>query len=283
MITRRSLVILSLAAASLLIVGAAVAAVGNPASSTSSASSTSPTSTTGVTSTTITTTTPGGSIGEATEYAVAESGFVVVEFDGTSLTLADVSANDGWIARVERSSGLEVEVKFLKGNRRVDFEAEIEDGAVKTRVRERILNDAPGGNDDAGTSTTTTAGAAVADGPLEIDATPAGSVVVQIDGGSLSLLAIDAVEGWTTSYEIEANEIKVEFHDGTTEVEVEVELEGGELEVEVTVEREDSTPGSDDDSDRRGSSDHDDDDDDTHDEDEDDDHDEDDDDEDDDD
>jgi len=242
MFTRRSLVILALTAASLLIVGAAVATVGDPGSTRNSTSSSS-TSTTSVTSTTITTTVSGdvvdvtgGGVDTATEYAVADAGTVMVAFDGATLQLSDVTTFDGWTSHVERASGPEVEVKYLNGSRRVDFEAEIEDGMVKTRVRERALTgDTDRRGDDVTSTTVPSRGgdSAVAADPMVIDASPAGSITVQVEGAVLVLVDVRANDGWQTSQEVDHNEIKVKFRNGSGEVEVEVELEHGELRVKV--------------------------------------------------
>ncbi len=45
-----------------------------------------------------------------------------------------VNANPTWVFEVEQGSGTEIEVKFVNGATRIDFNAELEDGAVRVRV-----------------------------------------------------------------------------------------------------------------------------------------------------
>jgi hypothetical protein len=79
---------------------------------------------------------------------------VTVDQSGISLSVGNVAANPGWAPEVEMASGRDVEVKFVNGNERIDFQAELEDGVVKTRVRVGVLDASAGtsgtvGSDDS--------------------------------------------------------------------------------------------------------------------------------------
>jgi hypothetical protein len=87
-------------------------------------------------------------------YDAGVAGQVTVDQSGISLSVGNVAANPGWAPEVEMASGRDVEVKFVNGNERIDFQAELEDGVVKTRVRVGVLDASAGtsgtvGSDDS--------------------------------------------------------------------------------------------------------------------------------------
>ncbi len=84
-----------------------------------------------------------------TTYVVGEAGSVTINYDGSSLRLTSADANDPWTAFSEQTSGQEIEVNFSNGNREIKFNAELEDGGIRIRVRDRI-------NDETTTVTTDT-------------------------------------------------------------------------------------------------------------------------------
>lgn len=84
-----------------------------------------------------------------TTYMVGEAGSVTINYDGSSLRLTSADANDPWTAFSEQTSGQEIEVNFSNGNREIKFNAELEDGGIRIRVRDRI-------NDETTTVTTDT-------------------------------------------------------------------------------------------------------------------------------
>lgn len=65
------------------------------------------------------------------------AGTVTLSQAGTDLTVETTAANPGWTATVERATGLEPEVTFTDGTVTVKFQAEVEDGGVRTTVRTR--------------------------------------------------------------------------------------------------------------------------------------------------
>lgn len=75
--------------------------------------------------------------GTTQTFAAGDAGSVTVRRDGATLSVVTVNANAGWAPEVEQDSGTELEVNFENGVTRVDFNAELEDGAVRIRVRVR--------------------------------------------------------------------------------------------------------------------------------------------------
>jgi hypothetical protein len=74
---------------------------------------------------------------------------------GRALRVVGTAANPGWTVEVERALGREVEVTFRTGARRIDVDAELEDGEIRTSVRERAGDDSTGRTTDDSTGTTT--------------------------------------------------------------------------------------------------------------------------------
>jgi hypothetical protein len=67
----------------------------------------------------------------------AGAGTVTFRRNGTQLTLVSAVPARGWRVEVEQAAGLEIEVDFRQGSRRVQVNLELEDGAVRERVRIR--------------------------------------------------------------------------------------------------------------------------------------------------
>jgi len=126
MIKRLSIISTAVLAA-MLVAGLAWATPDDSSSSTSSTTSTTQAST------------AAAAIGSET-YEAGAAGRVTVDQSGGSLSIGNVAANTDWTPEVEMASGREVEVKFVNGNERIDFQAELEDGMVKTRIRVRALD-----------------------------------------------------------------------------------------------------------------------------------------------
>ncbi len=159
-------------------------------------------------------------------FRAGEAGEVTVAADSSGLTVDRVDPSAGWAVEVETSAGREVEVKFEDGNRRIDFQAELEDGRIGTRVRteDRAEND---DHEDDEDRTTTFTGAA--DGEtVSFDAEGAGRVQIRRTAGGLELVDATAASGWeVVKIEREAHEIEVEFRQGVVELEFKAELEDG--------------------------------------------------------
>jgi hypothetical protein len=68
-------------------------------------------------------------------YTVYEAGTAVVTFENGSLVLGDVTAADGWTARVDDEGADEVEIDFRRGADEVlDLEVEVDDGRVEAEI-----------------------------------------------------------------------------------------------------------------------------------------------------
>ena len=91
------------------------------------------------------------SVPSVSVQTVGDAGTVTLSVSGGVITITDVHANAGWVAETEEAAGREVEVSFRNGLRRIDFKAEIEDGRLETRVRERTIE-----RDDSPVATTPT-------------------------------------------------------------------------------------------------------------------------------
>jgi hypothetical protein len=89
--------------------------------------------------------------GSTRSFVAGAAGSVEVTRNGDALTVARTAPNAGWVVEVEATTGREVEVQFTNGDRRVDFNAELEDGELRVRVRDRDDDD-----DVPGTTTPTT-------------------------------------------------------------------------------------------------------------------------------
>ncbi|HKX69588.1 MAG TPA: hypothetical protein VJM75_00085 [Acidimicrobiales bacterium] len=67
----------------------------------------------------------------------AGAGTVTFTQSGGRLSLVSAVPSTGWTVEVEQAGGVEIEVDFRKGTRRVQVNLEIEDGGVRERVRIR--------------------------------------------------------------------------------------------------------------------------------------------------
>ncbi len=228
----------------LLVAGAAIAA-GTPATTTGSSM---PEVTTTSMPEVTTTSMPGGMDG-TTVHEAGAAGTVTVLREGDVLTVTEVNPNDGWTFEVEQATGREVEVKFLSGNTRVDFNAELEDGEVRVRVRTRLLDpDEAIGADDDGAAAGLDDGADQADddviaasdlGTHVIEAGPV-TVTIEVTEDGLMLLSVDAPQGFDeTRIEQSSDEIELRFKSDSLEVRIEIELDHGRLDVDVEVKDDD--------------------------------------------
>lgn len=83
----------------------------------------------------------GGESGTTDTFEAGGAGTVTITRAGSSLTIVSVNPAAGWATDIEVASGREVEVDFRNGMRRIQFDAELEDGEVRIRVRDRIDDD----------------------------------------------------------------------------------------------------------------------------------------------
>jgi hypothetical protein len=215
-------------------------AIGGADDSAAPTASTSITSTTATTATTQASTMVTGSgavsVGsEGVEYPIADAGSVTVRRDGDVLTVVSTRANPGWVVEVEVGQGREVEGDFRSGARRVKWNFELEDGAVRVRVEAEDSTSASTSPTNVTTApTNVTTGAAIPNGPVTYRLDEAGTVTVLFADNTMSIGAINPAAGWTVaSSEQHGDEIEVELRNGEQEVELKVEIEGGQVRVAV--------------------------------------------------
>jgi hypothetical protein len=193
--------------------------------------------------TTVTSPAPGGEV----TFAAGEAGTVTVARTASGLHVVAADAADGWASAILRPDGREVAVRFQGSGRTVEFEAELDDGLIKVKVRERpaattTTTAAPASSTTSPASAPTT-GAPAPAGPAVtpttgapdvrvVSAGDAGSITVAIVGRSLELRSVDPADGWTARVDdLEADEVEVRFTRDTRRVDLKVELEDGALRV----------------------------------------------------
>jgi hypothetical protein len=175
------------------------------------------------------TTTTSAAAGDRATYDAGAAGSVSVVNDGGVLRFAAITPADGWRSEIEVPRGREIEVNFTDNGRRVDFNAELEDGQVRVRVRDSASQTSEDSLADVVT--------APADPPSDqpspsgdersVAAGAAGVVHYAFDG-SLLVTAVDTASGWTAEIEQErGDEIEVVFTSGGARIDVEVEIEDG--------------------------------------------------------
>ena len=82
--------------------------------------------------------------GQEQSYDAGPAGRVTVRLDGTTFTIVGVSPTEGWtVVKTETETG-EAQIRFVNGATTVRFDAELEDGAVRIRVRQIGTTPAPG-------------------------------------------------------------------------------------------------------------------------------------------
>ncbi len=175
--------------------------------------------------------------GAETTYEVGDAGTVTLTNDGSQLEIVSVQQNTGWQIEIEVAAGREVEVDFRKDTRRIQFNAELEDGEIRVRARERVVSVTS--TTQAMTQGTTSTSAATgtvsaATDAVTYEAGVAGTVTITNDGSQLTITAVDAAEGWSHEIELQVGrEVEMDFRKGGDRVQFNAELEDGEVRVRV--------------------------------------------------
>jgi hypothetical protein len=144
-------------------------------------------------------------------WAVADAGFVEFDLTDGGLVLIDVTAADGWTARVDEEDADEIEVDFVQGSISHEIEIELDD-RLEVDVRTDIEPADPG--------------------VYELGA--AGSVEFAVDGGALRLVDVVVADGWQLRIDDEsADEIELIVARGPERWDVEIELDDGRVELEI--------------------------------------------------
>ena len=196
---------------------------------------------------------------------VEDAGVVVLSRANGQLQIVTATPNTGYVAEVEVASGREVEADFRGNGERVQFNAELEDGVVRIRIRTEgsdgtittsttDVTSTTGPTSSTGstavtsaTSTTATApnnasaNLVLADGQVsQVQVADAGSVLLRRNGGSLTILSTESNPGWAVEVEVASGrEVEGDFRNGGRRVKFNFELEDGV--VRITIESEGST------------------------------------------
>lgn len=182
--------------------------------------------------------------GLETSYEVGDAGTVTLTNDGSALEIVSVEQSEGWQIEIETATGREVEVDFRSGTRRIQFNAELEDGEIRVRARERVVT---ASTTQATTQTTTATNAATltssaSEGTVTYEAGTAGTVTISDDGNQLTIVSVDAAEGWSHEIEVQVGrEVEMDFRNGGDRVQFNAELEDGEIRVRVRTRTADGT------------------------------------------
>ena len=170
----------------------------------------------------------GAPAAEGLATAVADAGSVAVAREGAVLRFVTITPAAGWTVRVERDNAIEIEVSFLNGAARVDFNAELEDGQIRTKIRDRRLEGASSTTstvpDDSSSTTTAPAAAPVA----RTLQSAGGSVSVTITGSRVTLVAATPAAGFAADVRKSGPDtVEVRFTSGKRESRVEIRIENG--------------------------------------------------------
>ena len=194
------------------------------------------------------------------------AGVIVLSRANGQLQIVTATPNSGFAAEVEVAAGREVEADFRGNGIRVQFNAELEDGVVRVRIRTEADDNngstsstgvtsstsstsSTGSTSTSPTSTTATTAAnssgnlVLADGQVsEIVVADAGSVLLRRNGGSLTIVSTESNPGWVVEVEVATGrEVEGDFRNGARRVKFNFELEDGV--VRIRIESEGSTSG----------------------------------------
>jgi hypothetical protein len=182
-------------------------------------------------------------VGVETTYEVGDAGTVTLANDGAQLDIVSVDQNDGWQIEIEVATGREVEVDFRNGTRRIQFNAELEDGEIRVRARERVTTaTAQATTSTTQGSTASTVAASEQTGTITYEAGAAGSVTISSDGSQLTIVDVTAADGWSHEIEVQVGrEVEMDFRNGEERVQFNAEFEDGEVRVRVRTRTADGT------------------------------------------
>ena len=205
--------------------------------------------------------------GQTISLPVDAAGVVVLNQANQELQIFAATPNSGFTAAVETGAGREVEAEFRGGDRRFQFNAELEDGVVRIRIREEASEGSgstastsvtstsssvgtistgatsPSGSTASTASSSTTPTAAgrgsgrliLSDGQVrEVAAGDAGSVLLRRNGGSLTIVSTRANPGWVVEVEVATGrEVEGDFRNGSRRVKFNFELEDGVIRIRI--------------------------------------------------
>ena len=186
------------------------------------------------------------STGDQTTYEVGAAGTVTLSNDGSTLSVISVNQAPGWVIEIEVASGREVEVDFRNGDTLIQFNAELEDGEVRVRARERTTTSSTvnttGSTSSTSSTSSTTSTTAVATNVAGASTTNAtafaagagGTVNIVRTGGVLQVTSVNPSSGWTFEVEVgTGREVEIDFRRSGERVQFNAELEDGEIRIRV--------------------------------------------------
>ena len=183
-------------------------------------------------------------------FPVDEAGTVEITVGDAGLELVSATPNDGFEVSSIQTEADSIDVKFRSGSLEVEFEAELENGMLNVKVTRETAEDASSDDHtltgDHSSTEDSTGDHSSTENPT--DTTPAvdmtktytvgdaGSVQIKVSGGNLELLDATPNAGWEiTETRTEADQIKIEFRNGSEKVEFEAELDHGQLQTKTEI------------------------------------------------
>ena len=191
---------------------------------------------------------------QTVELPADDAGVVVLSRTDGQLQIVTATPNPGFSAEVEVAAGREVEADFRGNGERVQFNAELEDGVVRIRIRVEAASGATSstvltstgqtsstGSTSTTNSTSTTATAngsgtlVLANGQVsDVNVADAGSVLLRRDGSSLAVVSTQANPGWVVEVEVgTGREVEGDFRNGGRRVKFNFELEDGVVRIRI--------------------------------------------------
>ena len=134
---RRAALFSSALAATLVLATAGISLAGRTPKTASARSSEPTTSTTSSTTTSPSPITPTTVRGSTFVVEALDAGQLDVSFDDIHLQVVSIHAEPGWGSSVDVTEGREIEVSFRNGDARVDVNVQLDDGRLRTRIRDR--------------------------------------------------------------------------------------------------------------------------------------------------
>jgi frataxin-like iron-binding protein CyaY len=194
---------------------------------------------------------------------VGDAGVIVLSRASAQLQIVSATPNAGYVTEVEVAVGREVEADFRGNGLRVQFNAELEDGVVRVRIRTEA--DSNNGSTSSTAVTSSTGSTAVTGSPTaptsttaavngsgnlvlaegqvsQVVVADAGSVLLRRSEGSLTIVSTESNPGWVVEVEVATGrEVEGDFRNGSRRVKFNFELEDGV--VRVRIESEGSSSG----------------------------------------
>jgi len=211
------------------------------------------------------------------EIPVNDAGVVVLSRANGQLQIVTATPSAGYASEVEVAAGREVEADFRGNGERVQFNAELEDGAVTIRIRTEASDDSgststtgstssTGSTSPTGSTSTTVTAVANGSGTLtlsdgqvtQVQVADAGTVLLRRNSSTLTIVSTQVNAGWAVEVEVSTGrEVEGDFRNGSQRVKFNFEFEDGVIRVRIESEgsNSNSTGTTSDDSGNSGSSD----------------------------